>query len=76
MKQDYASDIVAFRRRPGGDLVGLLDCYTRTKTKALVLKYALAHPDTQLPPERRCEVLHMNAHTAPRLPEGTGCGER
>mmetsp|Transcript_38855 Transcript_38855/g.72911 ORF Transcript_38855/g.72911 Transcript_38855/m.72911 type:complete len:318 (+) Transcript_38855:109-1062(+) len=51
VKQDYASDIVAVRH--GSEMVGVLDCYTRTKTKSLVLKYALAHPDTQKPAHQR-----------------------
>lgn len=51
-KQDYASEVLALRSA-SGQLVGVLDCYERTKTHALILKYALAHPDSQRPRSER-----------------------
>eukprot|EP00959_Pyramimonas_sp_CCMP1952_P045273 945630-Pyramimonas_sp.AAC.1 len=32
-----------------------MDSYVRTKTKALILKYALAHPDSQRAPAERAD---------------------
>eukprot|EP00667_Euglena_gracilis_P020091 EG_transcript_21666 len=34
-------------------LCGVIDCHVRTKTDALILKYVLAHPDSQLPAAER-----------------------
>lgn len=53
VNQDYASELTALRHGPDARLVGLTDCYVRTKTRALVLKYALANPDSQRGPSER-----------------------
>ena len=50
---DYAAEIHAFWYHQ--QLRGVLDCHVRTKTDALILKYVLADPDSQLPPAERPE---------------------
>jgi len=56
-KQDYASEILALRGS-SGNVVGVMDCYERSKTRSLILKYALAHPGSQRPAaEREDETL-------------------
>ncbi|KAK3285441.1 hypothetical protein CYMTET_6955 [Cymbomonas tetramitiformis] len=51
LKQDYASTIVAIRK--DDEVVGVIDYYLRTKSRSLILKYILAHPDSQLPMDER-----------------------
>eukprot|EP00873_Tetraselmis_striata_P011127 jgi/Tetstr1/431391/TSEL_021081.t1 len=53
-KQDYASEVLAMRSA-AGELLGVVDCYERRKTRALILKYALAHPQSQRPGRERAD---------------------